>query len=249
MFARRAAFVLSVAICVGCHATWTVDSSAQPATPLSSTTSHRSRHHLHKGLHWYSKGDLGRAKTHFQKAIAADEESGIAHNNLGLVKYDLGEYAAAAESFQLASNRMPENPEPIYNLALALEQIERYEEALGLYQQAHLMEPANPRYLGNAVRTRMKLGEPAMTLIPELRQLVSIECRPDWREWELYMLHYEALDAMPTESTELLSSYDSDSMGVDSNLGKSPQQDLPSMDAWPSPEPMAEELPLSAPMQ
>lgn len=257
MFVRRAALVLSVAICVGCHSTWTVDSSKSPAV-LFSSTNHRAKHHLHKGLHWYSKGELHHAKKHFQKAVAADDESGIAHNNLGLVKFDLGDYAAAAESFQVATRLMPDNPEPIYNLALAFEEVERYDEALGLYQQAHLMEPANPHYLGNAVRTRMKLGEPAMALIPELQELIAIECRPDWREWELYMLHYEALDAMPTE-TDDYASYDVDSIGIDADLNDGSQTDLPTMDEWPSPiptpiptpmpTPMVEELPLSAPVQ
>ena len=128
-------------------------------------------------------GELDHAFAKFNAALAADEQYGPAHNNLGLLHYDRGELYDSVLSFERATELMPGDPTVFYNLGLALEAGGRVHEAMDLYWQAVEMDPSNPNFLGNLVRLRVRLGENSPEVITQLQDLVLIETRPDWRKW------------------------------------------------------------------
>lgn len=145
----------------------------------------------------------GHADYAFEKllqAVAADEQYGPAHNNLGLLHYDRGELYDAVLSFERATELMPNEPITFYNLGLALEAAGRVHEAMDLYWQAVELEATNPNFLGNLVRLRIRLGEKGPDVLAQLEDLILIETRPDWRQWadrKLALELNETLDRGP----------------------------------------------------
>jgi tetratricopeptide (TPR) repeat protein len=127
-------------------------------------------------------------------------EYGPAHNNLGLMHYEQGNLYQAVMAFEQAREYLPDDPAVVYNLGLALESAGRTGEALELYYEANSMDVANPSYLGNLVRLRVRLGERDELLQQQLRDLVLIETRPEWRRWadtQLALTVNDALDRGP----------------------------------------------------
>lgn len=146
------------------------------------------------GIKAMQLGELDHAYAKFTAALAADEQYGPAHSNLGLWHYDRGELYDAILSFERATELMPRDPIVFYNLGLALEAGGRVDEAMDLYWRAVEMDPSNPNFLGNLVRLRVRLGENSPEVIAQLQDLVLIETRPDWRQWADRQL---ALDMNP----------------------------------------------------
>lgn len=186
MFFSRFALLIAFAFAAGCTA-WHGNIHGD----IVGNSNVRASAQIRKGLHWYAKADLARAQTHFERAVRADDRSGVAHNNLGLILYDQSDFPAAERHFRAAIERMPATAQPINNLGLVLERTERFDQALAMYEHARSMDPENPQFLGNALRTRRKMGEPADCMIPELKELLRIENRPRWRAWAEDTLHYE----------------------------------------------------------
>ena len=135
------------------------------------------------GIRALHKREIHLAEKKFREAIRADFTYGPAHSNLGLMHYEQGNLYQAVTAFEQAREFLPNDPSVLYNLALALESAGRTDEALDLYYQANEMDPVNPIFLGNLVRLRIKLGERDEFLQHQLRELVLIETRPDWRRW------------------------------------------------------------------
>lgn len=135
------------------------------------------------GIAALNKGQIDHAADKFVAAIDADMAYGPAHNNLGLMHYEEGNLYQAAMAFQHALEYLPHDPTTRYNLALTLEAAGQTEQAEQLYYEANEMDPANPIYLGNLVRLRVRMGEYDDHLIEQLKELVLIETRPEWRRW------------------------------------------------------------------
>ena len=135
------------------------------------------------GVRLLNSGDLKAAGEKFVQAIAADQAHGPAHNNLGLVHYEEGNLYQAVLAFEQAMELMPHDASVYYNLALTLEAAGKTHQAMDLYWQAVEMEPSNPVFLGNLVRLRLRLGEYDDMVIEQLKDLVLIETRPEWRRW------------------------------------------------------------------
>ncbi|MEL7337069.1 MAG: tetratricopeptide repeat protein [Planctomycetota bacterium] len=135
------------------------------------------------GIRALHKREIHLAEKKFREAIRADFSYGPAHSNLGLMHYEQGNLYQAVIAFEQARELLPNDPSVLYNLALALESAGRTDEALDLYYQANEMDPVNPIFLGNLVRLKIKLGERDEFLQHQLRELVLIETRPDWRRW------------------------------------------------------------------
>ena len=151
------------------------------------------------GIRHYHNGHVKKAEAEFEKAIAADETYGPAHNNLGLLYFDQRDLYLAAWAFERAAEFMPERAEPVNNLGMTYEAAGRLEQAIEMFYTAHEIEPTNPEYLGNLTRARMRRGDRDEALVFQLRELLFLERRPDWVAWAedqlALTLRQEALEA------------------------------------------------------
>ncbi|MDB4614416.1 tetratricopeptide repeat protein [bacterium] len=136
-----------------------------------------------EGIGLFEQGLYKEATATFQKAVDVDPAFGPAHNNLGLAHFEMGDLYSAAGSFDTASQMMPGRANPFGNLGLALEAGGKVEEAVAMYETAHSIEPTNPVYLGNLIRARMRIGDSDGSVRMQLKELLFIETRPEWREW------------------------------------------------------------------
>ena len=143
----------------------------------------RATHLTQEGIRQLHKGHIPKAKAAFQRAIAADETYGPAHNNLGLLMFEHRDLYSAAWSFQRAIEFMPERGEPTNNLGLTYELAGRMDEAIAMYYTAHELEPVNSEYLGNLTRARTRRGDRDDLLRHEIQQLLFIDTRPEWIAW------------------------------------------------------------------
>jgi len=150
---------------------------------LAKGGSRASRVHQHKGVKLVDHGKLAAAAKAFERAITLNRNNGTAHNNLGLVYFQQRRFADAAAEFDIAAQLLPEDPTPWNNLGMTMEASGRGLESLEFYSQAYELAPGNPLYLGNFVRTRIRLGENDDTVIDQLKELQFIETRPDWLDW------------------------------------------------------------------
>lgn len=152
---------------------------------LSVTTeeSERSESHYRKGVRLVDKGKLPAAAEAFEKAIQSNFENGSAHNNLGLVHYQMRRLPEAVTEFTLATQYLPDDPIPWNNLGMAMEAIGNGSQAIEYYARAHELAPRKALYLGNLVRTRIRMGESDDSVVDELKELLTIESRTDWIEW------------------------------------------------------------------
>jgi tetratricopeptide (TPR) repeat protein len=150
---------------------------------VASSKPEQSRVQYSKGLRLFDHGKLPGASDAFKKAIDLDFENGAAHNNLGLVFYQQRKWPEAAAEFEIASQLMPEDATPWNNLGMTMESTGKGYEAIECYQQAYELAPRKPLYLGNLVRTRIRLGENDVSVREQLIELLTIENRPDWIEW------------------------------------------------------------------
>ncbi len=141
------------------------------------------RHLERKGRRAFEHGNLEKAASLFERAVLAAPDYGPAHNNLGLVHFEQGDLYAAAWDFERAAGAMPDRPEPVNNLGLVYESAGRIEEAIAQFAAAHELSPNNPVYLANLVRARRIRGDIDASLEEQLRHLLLIETRPEWREW------------------------------------------------------------------
>jgi tetratricopeptide (TPR) repeat protein len=136
-----------------------------------------------EGARHYRSGHVKKAEAVFERAIAADETYGPAHNNLGLLYFDQRDLYQAAWSFQRATEFMPERAEPLNNLGLTYEAAGRLEEAIEMYHYAYELDPTNPEYLGNLLRARVIRGDRDESMRLGLQELLFIDTRPDWIDW------------------------------------------------------------------
>jgi Tfp pilus assembly protein PilF len=164
-----------------------------------------------KGLQYFEKGKVGKAETHFQKAIEHNPRSAAAHNNLGNMMMARRDYYQAAWEFQRASELDPSRIEPLINLGLIMEESERLEDAAQYYLLALDIEPNNPIAVGNFARLRVKqeYADP-FEVHAMLKHLVFIDNRPEWVEWaeELLATRYRA-ERFGEEIRDSVPSFDS----------------------------------------
>lgn len=189
-----------------------------------------------KGRLAFQHGHLAKAETLLQQAALADAGYGPAHNNLGLVHFEKGDLYSAAWSFERAAQAMPERPEPVNNLGIVYESAGRLEQAISQYATAHELAPNNPEFLGNLLRARRVRGDLDASVEEQLRHLLLIETRPEWREWahdQLVLFLPKAIrrlsDANEPEEIEVVPSPASDSPapGENSQPSKSQSPTLP----------------------
>ena len=173
-----------------------IDTIIGPDDPKA--ISYVSSHHNGKGLHYLSKGKLGKAETHFHKALNSDPRSAAAHNNIGNMMLSRHELYQAAWEFQRASELAPGSIEPLVNLGLVHEEGDRLEEAADYYRQSLDLEPNNAIAVGNLTRVLVKQDADSAEIHGLLRHLIFVDSRADWLEWaeELIATRYR-IDGRP----------------------------------------------------
>jgi Tfp pilus assembly protein PilF len=139
--------------------------------------------HHRAGVRWLDKDQLEKASSAFQKAVSADEDFAAAHNNLGAIALQKGDLYQAAWSFQKAIELEPELPDPHNNLGLTWEAANRIDDALMEFEMASELDSTCAEYLANLIRARQRRGDQDDFLQEQLRQLLLLETRPEWREW------------------------------------------------------------------
>ena len=145
--------------------------------------SYVSTHHNEKGLHYLSKGKVGKAETHFHKALNSDPRSAAAHNNIGNMMLSRHELYQAAWEFQRAAELAPRAIEPLVNLGLVHEEGDQLEEAADYYRCALELDPNNAIAVGNLTRVLVKLDADTAEIHSLLKHLIFVDSRPDWIEW------------------------------------------------------------------
>ncbi|MEQ1824844.1 MAG: tetratricopeptide repeat protein [Pirellula sp.] len=175
------ALLLAIGSWVGCASVR--EHGCDEILSVGSSTSEQSHVHYKKGLRLFDHGKLPAAAEAFERAIQLDYENGSAHNNLGLVYYQNRKWPQAAAEFEAATQLLPEDATPWNNLGMTMEATGKGYEAMEYYQHAYELAPRKPLYLGNLVRTRVRLGENDESVVEQLKELLFIESRPEWIEW------------------------------------------------------------------
>ncbi len=129
-----------------------------------------------------------KAEKLLQEALVDDVRYGPAHNTLGLLYFHQRRLYLAAWEFEFAANLMPSRPEPLNNLGLVYEEGRQYDLAIESYSQAVSLAPNNALFLGNLLRTQLKLGTELSEVRPGLQHLLVIDSRPEWIAWAEDML-------------------------------------------------------------
>lgn len=183
--------LISTIFSIGCARFKTLDHSSLDYRTVSSdavSNTARAEKLYRKSLGFIDSEGYEFAEHYLQKALIADVNYGPAHNALGKVYYAKKEYYLAAWEFQHAIGTLPSRAEPLNNLGLVFEAVEQFDEAISKYSQATILEPNSSEYLGNLIRARIRNGESAASIGPEIESLLLIESRPDWCDWARTLL-------------------------------------------------------------
>jgi len=143
----------------------------------------RARDLVVRGMKLMEENDYSQAQKIFEQAVAEDEFSGIARNNLGVTYYHQAMRYKAAWQFRKAAELLPLYPQPHNNLGLTLEAAGKIDQAVEQYAEAHALQPDDAQFLGNLVRARLRRGDKGPKMRELLTDLITKDTRPHWLEW------------------------------------------------------------------
>lgn len=106
----------------------------------------------------YELGDLRKARTLYEQALARDPGAAYAHSRLGAISAQQGDLDGARESLERALELDPKLAAAHSNLGNILYTRGDHEGALQKYQQAATLDPANPVFQDNLHAAYKKLG-------------------------------------------------------------------------------------------
>jgi len=180
-------YCLCLLLAPGCQLVeW--DAFSDVSTVDARQTSPKALYHNNRGLKYLAHGKIGKAETHFLKAVEYDPGFAAAHNNLGNMYLSRRDLYQAAWEFQRASQIAPNSVEPLLNLGMLHDEADRLEEAADFYLQALEIDPRNTIAIGNLARVRIKQEYDPTEIQGLLRELVFLETRPDWLDWAQELL-------------------------------------------------------------
>jgi Flp pilus assembly protein TadD/peroxiredoxin len=105
------------------------------------------------------RGDAGRARAAFERALAMQPDLAEANNDLGALLAREGELDGAIERFRVALASTPEYPDALNNLGYSLLLTGRDAEARALYEKALALQPDFPEALNNLGLLLGRTGE------------------------------------------------------------------------------------------
>ncbi len=89
-----------------------------------------------RGAQLLNQGDPEAAYLHFQQALSANPNDGLAFYNAGVACHALEDYGKAAENYREAIQRLPNLTAAYHNLAQACTRLDHLSEAIDAYQMA-----------------------------------------------------------------------------------------------------------------
>ena len=104
-------------------------------------------------------GDVARARTAFERALAMQPDLAEASNDLGALLAQEGAIEQAIERFRAAIAATPEYPDALNNLGYAMLLTGRDDEARALYERALALQPDFPEALNNLGMLLGRRGE------------------------------------------------------------------------------------------
>jgi len=138
----------------------------EKAADLYHELAHRKPEDFHTNyqaaLIYFQINNLEEAKQHFESAIVANPQSGVAHLNLGVVLARTGQKQAAERQFLEALRLDPRLTRAYYNLGLFAVDDGRLDEAERYLRQALALDPNRQRSqvrLGNLLVRKKKFSE------------------------------------------------------------------------------------------
>jgi hypothetical protein len=114
---------------------WTVTAQGEPRS---------ARAHTWLGLLAKQRGDLARAREHFEEAMDANPQEVTALINLAILDGESGDLPAAERRLREAVERRPDKSEAWSNLAVALELQGKRDEALAASEKARALDLLGP---------------------------------------------------------------------------------------------------------
>jgi Flp pilus assembly protein TadD/peroxiredoxin len=106
-----------------------------------------------------SRGDDGRARAAFERALAMQPDLAEAHNDLGAMLAREGDLGGAIARFRAAIAATPEYPDALNNLGYALLLSGHDGEARAMYEKALALQPDFPEALNNLGMLEGRSGE------------------------------------------------------------------------------------------
>jgi tetratricopeptide (TPR) repeat protein len=128
------------------------------------------------GVAYVNRGDSEIAAKHFQKALDADPEFGLAAYNLGQCLAELDRYDEAEKAFTRAQYLCRDDTEALSGLAQGLVRIHRYEKGIRLAEEVLRTDPDNVRAMftiGVALESQGKTDEALIHFQRALRYMPS----------------------------------------------------------------------------
>lgn len=103
--------VLGASACHRHHTPGTSADMSKTAPTLRAPSGSKAEAAINEGIMHYEQGHWGVAKTHFERAVQADEQSAEAHYDLALALDKAGDHQAAIQHFKAAQDYGKNNPE------------------------------------------------------------------------------------------------------------------------------------------
>ncbi len=100
---------------------------------------------LDDGIRALQAGEMDRALSLLNAAVASSPADGRAHGYLGICKARRGDLAGSVTSLQEAARLQPSDPMAQFNLAVALMQAQRTDEARAAFQAVLALDPSNAK--------------------------------------------------------------------------------------------------------
>ncbi len=121
-------------------------------------TSRNSISHYNLGLAYSMKGDLGKAKSHYAKAVEISPTYIDANNNLAASYLAEGQTDRAIAEYQKLMQLAPNHPLANYNLGLAYQKKQQFVEAAFSFQKVVKAEPGNLEAYQNYINSLGRSG-------------------------------------------------------------------------------------------
>ncbi len=166
----RDAIVDSISVLLGLKAV-----TASQTMSLGYQPQKRALRYFNLAVKLANQGQLKRALSNAERAVAADTLFGSPHSLIGQIRLDRSEAEAAAAAFSRAAALDPTSVATLAGWGQALMQLNRLDEARGTLEKALALDPTYLPTLLNLARCRLRQGDGARA---EMHLLAALELNP-----------------------------------------------------------------------